>query len=305
MELFTVSLKTTSEEAVSKLYGLLAYQFNDLHKQPDGIYFMQSQVEDLAQISCHGILPGFQLAKMAPVVYKKASLALADYILEMKEGALLRGIIAKDFHYDRLDELDKIEQYCIQILQESSEELGIPEDRLRRKRLIVSELEQYFEENTSVHVDGFIRFRLNAYTDELREIAEYAVDEYILDQQYQEFISLLKYFVFVQETKIPVAHLMHQGEHQFMLLNEHMRPIETKHMTSVVMEMADHDMEMEDMIVSTLINVSPQKIYIHTRQPELQVIRTIQQIFDNRAHICVYCPVCSPYLSESAQQHDY
>ena len=255
-------------------------------------------------MTCHGILPGFKLTEHARRVYSKAASVLAEYILEVKERAVLRRIIRKEFHYKRSEDLDKIETYCMELLQETSEEFRTPDDRERRKRLLVQEIAQYFEENTALHVEGFIRFRLDAYTKELRDIVEYAVDEYILDQQYHEFIALLKYFVFVQETKIPVAHVMHRGDHQFVLLNEQMRPIETKQMSSVVVEMPDHDIEVEDMIVSTLITVSPQKIFIHTREPELQVIKTIQQIFESRAQLCVYCPVCSPYLSESAQQHD-
>ncbi|MFD0620407.1 putative sporulation protein YtxC [Paenibacillus sp. GCM10027629] len=304
MELFTVTITTTSDEAWSKFHSQMEQEFADLHMQPEGVTFTESRNSHEYQIICHGILPGFKLTQHAPKVYSKAANVLAEYILEIKERAVLRRIIRKEFHYKRSEDLDKIETYCMELLQETNEEFRTPDDRERRKRLLVQEITQYFEENTALHVEGFIRFRLDAYTKELRDIVEYAVDEYILDQQYHEFIALLKYFVFVQETKIPVAHVMHRGDHQFVLLNDQMRPIETKQMTSVVVEMPDHDIEVEDMIVSTLITVSPQKIYIHTREPELQVIKTIQQIFESRAQLCVYCPVCSPYLSESAQQHD-
>lgn len=304
MELFTVTITTTSEEALSKLLSHMEQEFADLHKQPDGIYFEESRIKSEHSISCYGNLPGFKLSEKAPIVYMKAANALADYILEVRERAILRRIIRKDFHYKHTDDLDKIEKYCVQLLEETHEELRTLDDRQRRKKLLVQSISQYFEEQTDLHIDGYIRFRLDSYLKELHEIVEYSVDEYILDQQYHEFIALLKYFVFVQETKIPVAHVMHRGDHQFVLLNEQMRPIETKQMTSVVVEMPDHDIEVEDMIVSTLITVSPQKIFIHTRQPDLQVIKTIQQIFDTRAQLCVYCPVCTPYLSESAQQLD-
>jgi len=304
MELFTVTITTTSDEAWSKFHSQMEHEFADLHMQPEGVTFTGSRNSHEYQMTCHGILPGFKLTEHARRVYSKAASVLAEYILEVKERAVLRRIIRKEFHYKRSEDLDKIETYCMELLQETSEEFRTPDDRERRKRLLVQEIAQYFEENTALHVEGFIRFRLDAYTKELRDIVEYAVDEYILDQQYHEFIALLKYFVFVQETKIPVAHVMHRGDHQFVLLNEQMRPIETKQMSSVVVEMPDHDIEVEDMIVSTLITVSPQKIFIHTREPELQVIKTIQQIFESRAQLCVYCPVCSPYLSESAQQHD-
>ena len=54
-------------------------------------------------------------------------------------------------------------------------------------------------------------FRLQSYEQELREMAEYAVDEFMLDQQYEEFVSLLKYFVYFQEPKMPLVHVIHKG----------------------------------------------------------------------------------------------
>ena len=51
------------------------------------------------------------------------------------------------------------------------------------------------------------------------------------------------------------------------------------------MERLDQDMEIEDMVVSTLISVSPARMIIHTRRPELPVIVTLAHIFDNRAEV--------------------
>ena len=47
-----------------------------------------------------------------------------------------------------------------------------------------------------------------------------------MDRQYQEFISLLQYFVYIQEAKIPAAHLIHKGGHEFVILNDRMEPID-------------------------------------------------------------------------------
>ena len=150
-----------------------------------------------------------------------------------------------------------------------------------------------------------VRFRLLRYTEHLRGIVEYAIDEYTADKQYEEFISLLKYFVYIQEAKIPAAHLIHRGAHQFDLLNEKMEPIETKQLDQFVVEMIDKEINYEDMIVSTLITVSPQHVYIHTRNPDMQVIRTIQQIFEDRAAVCTSCPLCRPLLGDYKKRQDH
>jgi putative sporulation protein YtxC len=120
-----------------------------------------------------------------------------------------------------------------------------------------------------------------------------------MDKQYQEFISLLQYFVYIQDAKIPSAHLMHQGGHQFILLNDQFKPIETTQLdTWFTIEMLDKEVNFEDMIVSTLITVAPQQIYIHTREPEAQIIKTIMQIFEGRFSICDYCRQCVLLLGD-------
>ena len=65
--------------------------------------------------------------------------------------------------------------------------------------------------------------------------------------------------------------------------------------------MLESEMNMEDMIVSTLITVSPQQIVIHTRQPELPVMRTLETIFEQRVRLCCACSQCGQHFDESGK----
>lgn len=232
--------------------------------------------------------------------------ATAEYILDILEKEIVRDLIVREYGFEEPEELAAIESYC----WHSSDPLQDPLQNMEigtrhRKSRIYEELIQYFDQEHLLNIDGMVRFRLQRYTDELRDIIEYAIDEYTADKQYEEFISLLKYFVYIQEAKIPAAHLIHRGGHEFILLNEQMEPIETKQLDQFVVEMIDKEINYEDMIVSTLITVSPQKVYIHTRNPEMQVIKTIQQIFEERASVCTSCPRCRPLLGEYKRQDHY
>ena len=151
-------------------------------------------------------------------------------------------------------------------------------------------------------MSGFVRFRLQQYRGELQEIVEYAIDEFLMEKQYQEFISLLQYFVYIQDAEIPFAHLMHKRNHEFSLFDEQMRPIQAEEVMDFSIDMIGKDANFEDLIVSTLISVAPEKIYIHTREPDLPVIRTIQQIFEDRTMLCLSCSTCSPVLDMNPPQ---
>ncbi|UHA72343.1 putative sporulation protein YtxC [Paenibacillus sp. 481] len=304
MELFTVSIPQAKQDDVLCLFELLQQELGDLHTETESVTLEHSCSDQLAWITCRGVLPHFHLEQQGHEVWNRTARALAEFILAYKEQPLIRTLIARESKYDAADRV-KVERYCIQLLN-GTDDTGGKESRVRRKSKLARLLRTYLEEHTAINIDGYIRFRLDSYMSELKEVVEYAIDEFVLERQYQEFIGLLKYFVFIQDTKIPLAHLMHKGGHEFSLLNEQLQPLEPTHVVDgMVVEMIDCDMEMEDMIVSTLINVSPQNIIIHTREPESQVIKTIQQIFESRVQVCVYCISCQPFLSDEIQPEAY
>ncbi|WP_158302099.1 putative sporulation protein YtxC [Paenibacillus mesophilus] len=297
MELFALTLSKNWTAFADKLYVRLSLSARDLHTAGHQVRFECDSFKTHSTIRCVAVLPEFQLQASGSAVFRMTAETLAVFMLDEMEQRLLREIITG--HYRYVDEVDisSIEQYCRQVLDQPEPSADLPKSRQRRQHKIADALFSYLEQNNVMNVVGFIRFRLADYMDELREVAEYAIDEYIMDQQYQEFISLLKYFVYIQETKIPVAHLMHRGGNEFTLYNEQMNPIDTEQFEGFTLELLDKEINFEDMIVSTLISVSPQKIVIHTRDPEEQVIKTIMQIFENRAMVCTYCKVCGSVLT--------
>jgi putative sporulation protein YtxC len=233
--------------------------------------------------------------------------ALADYIIAEKELRLLQSLISNDFSYRNELEINKIIRYCNQMLNNEDDSLYVSDHGKNRRALTISnEIKHFFKKNNTLNLEGFLEFRLKEYKGELREVVEYAVDEFIMDKQYQEFIALLKYFVFIQEAKIPVVHLMHKGGHEFVLFNEQMAPMDMKATEdSFKIEILDQEFNFEDLVVSTLISIAPQEIHIHTREPEVQVIQTIMQIFENRVEICEYCRQCKPILGERMIQNKH
>lgn len=293
MKLFSVILMKRSEEQAGRLYRSLRHSGDMLHNS-DQIHITLNHRDGLSEIGVYGVIPHFRLDKDGEKVYAESAEAIAEYLLAEEERSLMGKLIRQEFDYDLEEDCEKIMGYCDQLLYGTGDgENPAGEASDRRKAKIISELTEYLREHTELNLDGFLRFRLKDYMEDLREIAEYAVDEFVMDRQHQEFISLLQYFVYIQEAKVPFVHLIHKGGNDFMLLNDRMELIDTDDKDAVVtVEMLEKDMNFEDMIVSTLISVSPQQIYIHTREPELQVIKTISQIFENRVELCGYCRLC-------------
>lgn len=291
MELFTVTLPSRAEEsAASALRRLLAQHAENLHKDA-GIAIVRYQWMDDKHVSCIAEMPDFRLNEHGSSVYRSAARALSEFVVMELEPDILSDMIRRKYRNHDESDAAVIEKYCHDLLYGTEwEGLGAKfhdADRQRRKGKVAEEIEGYLQEHTTLNLDGFVAFRLQPYRTELAEIVEYALDEYVLDKQYQEFISLLKYFVCLQETKIPAVHLLHKGGHEFEMYNDRLQPLEPKpHTDRLVAEMLETEINIEDMVISSLIAISPRHITIHTRQPEAQVIRTIETIFDNRVTIC-------------------
>ncbi|SFT00790.1 putative sporulation protein YtxC [Paenibacillus sp. BC26] len=310
MELFTVSLLSASREAIDRLHHCLSEEFVDLHSDKDTavpfVSFTRPEYETM-EISCLVDLADFKLATDGPQMYRRSAAAFARYIMSELEPMLLKAIIRKQFHYEVVKEIEVLERYCQNILygaavpavqEDDTDTALLRSDRERRMGKVADEIEQFLSSNTRLHLDGFVTFRLAAYWQELKEVVAYAVDEYVMDKQYQEFISLLKYFVRMQEVKLPIVHVLHKGGSDFVLYDQEFQMLETVPADRIVAEMLESEMNMEDMIVSTLITVSPQQIVIHTRQPELPVMRTLETIFEHRVRLCCTCGHCSYFFDE-------
>ncbi|MWC26836.1 putative sporulation protein YtxC [Paenibacillus sp. MMS18-CY102] len=296
MELFSISLHDAEQSQRIKLYELLVREYTQLHNIP-AVSRLEWKSGMDRLIGWIDKQPEFRLTQHGAALYQSTALAIAEYIVSELEPLLLSSIVRKQYRIERPEELDTIVRFCSEML--GSVPVSLPDrdafsevDRKRRRQKVADELELYLQEHTELHLTGFVTFRLQAYWNELRDAAEYAVDEFVMDKQYQEFISLLKYFVDLQDPKLPLVHLVHKSGHEFMVCDERLQPLEHKPVDRIVAEMVEYEMNVEDMVISTLVTISPKQIIIHTRQPELQIIRTIESIFGLRVSVCVGCGSC-------------
>ena len=305
MELFTVLLTKPFDAQTERLRQRLVAALDGMPDVREWIRIDCASAPHEAVIRCTALLPGFRLHEGGTPLYKTAADALAAFILEDIEDMILREIITGKYRYTDERDVAAIERFCRQLRNETDGSPASVHARQRQKAKIAQAVFSYLGEYTQLNLHGFVRFRLPDYAAELKELADYAVGEFVKERQYEEFIELLRYFVYVQEAKIPVTHLMHRGGQQFSLYDEQMDPIDPGNLDGFSVTWLDKETNFEDMIVSTLITVAPQKVFIHTREPDAQVVKTIVQIFGKRAVICSYCALCQPVLGAKSVDQRY
>ncbi|MCD9026489.1 putative sporulation protein YtxC [Cohnella silvisoli] len=217
---------------------------------------------------------------------------LAEYTLSDQEPSLLRNLFQIRFGLKDAVETDALIAEAVSLLDGEPEmgESWMGRGRERRLQKLASRFSLYLEDHEHLHLDGFLRFRLSDYRAEVQEAAETAIEERLMERQYQEFMTLLKSMVEWQETRTSAVHVLHSGGHAFRLLDEEMRPLEQDFMDTDDTDdkevfKAEEEQEEESRVVSRLLAASPRQLYIHTPEPESQVIRTIIGIFGDRAEL--------------------
>ncbi|MGN7411830.1 putative sporulation protein YtxC [Paenibacillus sp. SAF-068] len=292
VELFAVWTDVSGQEEADQFYRCVKEKTKGLHISKRGFRLTFKHNDGRATWVCRGNENHDDFQQWLPRISDMLSLGLADFIMETQERNMVEDMIAKACSVMDEHEVDKVNRICMPLLLNG--DLDQPGLRDRRRTTLASGLRQDLEDVHFFHLEGIINFRIRPYKQELQELVEYALDEFWMDRQYEEFMGLLKYFVFFQEAKVPLIHLVHKGMHEFQVLDAGLHPLPVQKDEQVVVEMPGLELEMdiEDMIVSTLISISPEKVMLHTRTPDLPIISTICQIFEDKVQICHHCPEC-------------
>ena len=81
---------------------------------------------------------------------------------------------------------------------------------------------EYITTHHSIVLSGFVNFRLKEYRNILEDLVDFSVNEYIIEREYLEFISLLRIYVNSQSSSNRTIHLI-SLENDTFLLDENMR----------------------------------------------------------------------------------
>lgn len=227
--------------------------------------------------------------------------ALADYIINRYEEKLIARIINSNYCYFNSAEKKEILRQALRIIRNENKNFFNSLFQIRRKNIIVRKLMEYLENSCSIILDGFVNFRLKEYMKDLEEIVDKAVDDFLMEREYMEFIRLLRYFVDIQEPKFATIHVIVGYDNKYILLDENRREITNECIQEFINEISEGEINYDDLLVSSLITLAPKKIIIHCsgqfRNKEL--LETIKNVFLNKVVMCKGCEVCIMNLVKS------
>ncbi|MDO5556280.1 MAG: putative sporulation protein YtxC [Clostridia bacterium] len=215
---------------------------------------------------------------------------ISSVIINFYEKDIVKHIINCNYFYFNDIEQRKIFEIANDYLySENSEDLII-----RKSSIIISCIE-YFANNKSVILDGFVNFRIKDYMKIIDYIVDLAVNKFVIDKEYTEFIDLLKCYINSKDFGISSVHLIYQSQ-ESILLDELKNTITLDNSILNNKYLSDISFSSNDYTLNTLLTLLPKKIYIHIIDCiEDEFINTIKLIFDNRVYICTDCNICKSY----------
>ncbi|HHW92833.1 MAG TPA: putative sporulation protein YtxC [Firmicutes bacterium] len=221
--------------------------------------------------------------------------ALAAVIISHWELYLVKEIVHQHYNYFNRQEREKIIELVLQGLEgEQNKGSGHHIYRVHRQNRIFYRLLDYLNDSREIVLEGFIRFRLKEYMEELRDAVDRAVDDLMLEQEYREFIRLLRYFVEVQEPKQGEIHVLMLPGNKYQLMDGQGDALTDKELEEMLVELADGNISSEDLLISALISLAPDRVHLHLGCTffNREVVETIKKVFADRIDICPGCCLC-------------
>lgn len=207
----------------------------------------------------------------------KISNIVSECIIKNYEKNILKNIINHEYFY-----FDKNEQNII--LKKATlhcKESYYPE-KIKSLNKILTD---FFKKNRTLYLQGFINFRINKYLDILDEIVDTSVNEYIIEKEYKEFVSLLKIYVTSSISNCNCVYLIYNKSNS-TLLDSNYNPINTEINLSNAKYLSDITFSSNDKILNTLLNLIPKKIYIYLMDQDYdEFINTLNIVFEGRIKI--------------------
>lgn len=214
---------------------------------------------------------------------------ITESILLYYEPFLIKRAI--NFNYFYFDDFERklIEEVCYNYI--ASDE----DSTLKfRKNEIFQEVLKYLSENKSMILAGFINFRLSNYLVTIDDIVDYSVNKYVVEKEYNEFISLLKLYIDSKESDINLIHLIYtNGESILLDDSRNIISIDDKIFDSKYL--SDISFSSNDYALNALLTLLPKKIEVHIIGYEDEFINTLKLIFGTRVFICRECNICRTY----------
>ena len=274
--------------------NLLDYLLNELKfLDIDDVYFSCNQFKNYKNIIIH------YTGSDIDIFLDKVSSILSFLVIDELEETLFKRLLNQNYFYFNFLDKNKILQLCFDIITDD-----FSNNFDTKFKILYNSFLNYLSSHKCIVLNGFINFRLKKYIDILDEILNQAVNNFIIEKEYLEFISLLKLYINSQPSNCKAVHLIYSNSNS-ILLDENKNIIDLSEEIANAKYLSDITFSSNDYALNTLLNLLPKELYIHLIDNYVdEFINTLRLIFEKRVTLCNDCNICSLYKSMSFSENE-
>ncbi|MBN6188047.1 hypothetical protein JQN58_14320 [Aneurinibacillus sp. BA2021] len=200
-----------------------------------------------------------------------------------KEKEVIRRYILSHDCYDRVTDKTRMIQYVQEIIKE--QETGETEYEGVRIHRIEKEAIRLLEDERVLQLDGFFRFRLRSYMNELCAMIDTGIELYIAEEEQEQLIRRLQAFLLAFPRRSKLLRVVHTSLFSFRYYNEGWELLSPPKMTNFPLESEASYIAEEVKTIGVLAGFAPEYIMMYTSQPNHEFIRMLTKIFAGRIDI--------------------
>ena len=264
----SLCIKTNNSENID-------YLLNSLENLDiDNTYFSCKSFSHYKNIIIH------YLGKNLEYFNSSISDLLTCLIFDNYEHEFLKKLILQNYFYFDAFEINKVLDICEEILCDS-DEFSFE----NRYNILFNILYDYISSNNKLYWNGFLICRNAKYIKHLSDTVDIAVNKFIIEREYLEFISLLKIYINSHTSSTNLVQLYY-NDSQPTLFDENNNMIDIKADSFDMKYLSDISFSSNDYILNALLTLIPEKIVVHLSDNSIdEFINTLSLIFENRVTI--------------------
>lgn len=210
---------------------------------------------------------------------------LIQFIIVHKEHHLIMNMLKELYYFSEEEEQQQILHIAQSILEGERDEIPKVQQLTPREHFVREALEEFLRPDLYFAYSSFQKFRLQKYLHNLREYVEIAIEEYKMEQEYQNFIQSLREYLCENKSKIPTIHIVYDQE--YVVYNENKCMIPESDLKKLIDKdfVYQHPMYIDSKLLAPLVSMAPLKISLYANDSLDGMIQTIQNIFEERVTI--------------------
>ncbi|WP_377888217.1 putative sporulation protein YtxC [Alkalihalobacillus sp. R86527] len=207
---------------------------------------------------------------------------LALCIKTTYEKAWMQNILTSAYYFKDMEEIDEICALARSI--GDGDRIDVPRTEAYRERFTILRDSAFccVEQGGTISFDSFLVFRTRQYKKLLSSLVAEAIDEYKLEQEYQNFIEDLRQLLQLRSSKKEKMNLLYDGSYHLIDENGNKFKVKQCEMCFEELPNALTTDEIDPEILLPLLYFAPEKINVFTDQMEEGLTQTICNVFQER-----------------------